>query len=186
MKISAAQYSMMYGPTVGDKVRLADTNLIIEVEKDYTVYGEESKFGGGKTLRDGMGQSVKTTSADGDLDLVITNALIIDAKTGIVKADIFGVSMGGMIAQYFAVDYPEKVNKLILAVTAAKPNPLLTEAIGEWINLAKKEDHASFMDSNLRRIYSEDYYRKNKWMIPAVAKLTKPKSYDGQSNAYGW
>ena len=55
MKISAAQYSMMYGPTVGDKVRLADTNLIIEVEKDYTTYGEESKFGGGKTLRDGMG-----------------------------------------------------------------------------------------------------------------------------------
>ena len=99
-------------------------------------------------------------------------------RLGIRKADILGVSMGGMIAQYFAVDYPEKVNKLILTVTAAKTNPLLTEAIGEWINLAKKEDHASFMDSNLRRIYSEDYYRKNKWMIPAVAKLTKPKSYD--------
>ena len=60
MKISGQQYSMMYGPTVGDKVRLADTDLIIEVEKDYTVYGDECKFGGGKTLRDGMGQSVNT------------------------------------------------------------------------------------------------------------------------------
>ena len=74
MKISGQQYSMMYGPTVGDKVRLADTDLIIEVEKDYTVYGDECKFGGGKTLRDGMGQSVNTTSATGDLDLVLTQA----------------------------------------------------------------------------------------------------------------
>ena len=87
MKISAAQYSMMYGPTVGDKVRLADTNLIIEVEKDYTTYGEESKFGGGKTLRDGMGQAVNYLSTNGELDLVITNALILD-YTGIYKADI--------------------------------------------------------------------------------------------------
>ncbi len=78
---------MMYGPTTGDKVRLADTNLIVEVEKDYTTYGEEAKFGGGKTLRDGMGQCVKATSEEGVLDLVITNALIIDS-TGIVKADI--------------------------------------------------------------------------------------------------
>lgn len=87
MKISAAQYSMMYGPTVGDKVRLADTNLIIEVEKDYTTYGEESKFGGGKTLRDGMGQAVNYLSTNGELDLVITNALVLD-YTGIYKCDI--------------------------------------------------------------------------------------------------
>ena len=86
-KISREKYAMMYGPTVGDKVRLADTNLIIEVEKDYTTYGDEVKFGGGKTIRDGMGQSVKTCSKDGDLDLVITNALILD-YTGIIKADI--------------------------------------------------------------------------------------------------
>ena len=86
-KISGEKYAMMYGPTTGDKVRLADTSLVIEVEKDYTTYGDECKFGGGKTLRDGMGQSVKTTSADGDLDLVITNALIVD-YTGIYKADI--------------------------------------------------------------------------------------------------
>ena len=86
-KISGEKYAMMYGPTTGDKVRLADTDLVIEVEKDYTTYGDECKFGGGKTLRDGMGQSVKTTNADGDLDLVITNALVLD-YTGIYKADI--------------------------------------------------------------------------------------------------
>ena len=73
-KISGSKYAAMYGPTTGDKVRLADTSLVIEVEKDYTTYGDEVKFGGGKTIRDGMGQSVKTCSKDGDLDLVITNA----------------------------------------------------------------------------------------------------------------
>ena len=92
VKISGEKYAMMYGPTTGDKVRLADTNLIIEVEKDFTIYVEECKFGGGKTLRDGMGQSVTTTSADGDLDLVITNALIVD-YTGIYKADV-GIKNG--------------------------------------------------------------------------------------------
>ena len=91
-KISREKYSAMYGPTTGDRIRLADTNLLIEVEKDYTTYGEESKFGGGKTLRDGMGQSVRTTSSDGDLDLVITNCVVLD-YTGIYKADI-GVKDG--------------------------------------------------------------------------------------------
>ena len=86
-KISRKQYSMMFGPTTGDSVRLADTNLFAKVEKDYTVYGDEVKFGGGKTIRDSMGQSVKITREDGALDLVITNALIID-YTGIYKADI--------------------------------------------------------------------------------------------------
>ena len=94
-KISGEKYAMMFGPTVGDKVRLADTNLIIEVEKDYTTYGDEVKFGGGKTIRDGMGQSAKTTSKDGDLDLVITNALIVDS-TGIIKADI-GIKNGKIV-----------------------------------------------------------------------------------------
>jgi urease subunit alpha len=74
------------GPTVGDKVRLADTDLIVEVEKDLTTYGEEVKFGGGKVIRDGMGQS-QARRAEGAVDTVITNALIID-YTGIVKADV--------------------------------------------------------------------------------------------------
>lgn len=86
-RISGDKYAMMFGPTTGDRIRLADTNLIIEVEKDLTTYGEEAKFGGGKTLRDGMGQSVKACRADGVPDLVITNALILD-YTGIYKADI--------------------------------------------------------------------------------------------------
>ncbi len=85
-KISRRGYAAMFGPTVGDKVRLADTDLIIEVEKDFTTYGEEVKFGGGKVIRDGMGQS-QVTRAGGAVDTVITNALIID-HWGIVKADV--------------------------------------------------------------------------------------------------
>ncbi|MES1150551.1 MAG: urease subunit alpha, partial [Dongia sp.] len=79
-------YARTYGPTVGDRVRLADTNLIIEVEKDLAIYGEEVKFGGGKVIRDGMGQS-QLSRAEGAVDTVITNALIID-HWGIVKADV--------------------------------------------------------------------------------------------------
>jgi urease subunit alpha len=86
-RISRAAYARMYGPTVGDKVRLADTELFVEVEKDLTVYGEEVKFGGGKVIRDGMGQS-QVTRAGGAVDTVITNALVVDALTGIIKADI--------------------------------------------------------------------------------------------------
>lgn len=86
VKINRRAYADMFGPTVGDKVRLADTDLIIEVEKDYTVYGDEVKFGGGKVIRDGMGQS-QMTNKQGAVDTVITNALILD-HWGIVKADI--------------------------------------------------------------------------------------------------
>jgi urease alpha subunit len=87
LRIPRRTYADLYGPTVGDRVRLADTELIIEVEQDFTHYGDESKFGGGKTLRDGMGQMPGATRAEGVLDFVITNALIID-HWGIVKADI--------------------------------------------------------------------------------------------------
>ena len=85
-QISRAAYADMYGPTTGDKIRLADTELFIEVEQDFTTYGEEVKFGGGKVIRDGMGQS-QTTRAEGAVDTVITNALVVDS-TGIFKADI--------------------------------------------------------------------------------------------------
>ncbi|MFN3641495.1 MAG: urease subunit alpha [Gemmobacter sp.] len=84
--ISRAAYADMYGPTTGDRVRLGDTDLIIEVERDFTTYGEEVKFGGGKVIRDGMGQSQRTR-AEGAMDTVITNALIVD-WTGIYKADV--------------------------------------------------------------------------------------------------
>src|ERR1700754_4069721 len=86
IKISRAAYATMYGPTTGDRIRLADTELFIRVEADHTIYGEEVKFGGGKVIRDGMGQSQKSRAA-GAVDTVITNALIID-HWGIVKADI--------------------------------------------------------------------------------------------------
>ena len=85
-KITRQAYAEMFGPTTGDCLRLADTELIIEVEKDYTIYGEEVKFGGGKVIRDGMGQSQRVSAET--VDTVITNALIVDAITGIVKADI--------------------------------------------------------------------------------------------------
>ena len=90
-KMNREDYAHMYGPTVGDKVRLADTDLFIEVEYDHTIYGEEVKFGGGKVIRDGMGQS-QVSRADGAADTVITNALILD-HWGVVKADI-GITNG--------------------------------------------------------------------------------------------
>ncbi|WP_088832099.1 urease subunit alpha [Paenibacillus tyrfis] len=85
--MSRRQYADMYGPTTGDAVRLADTELFIEIEKDYTQYGEEAKFGGGKSVRDGMGQHPLAVRAEGVMDVVITNAIILD-YTGIYKADI--------------------------------------------------------------------------------------------------
>lgn len=85
-RITRASYAQMFGPTTGDRVRLADTELFIEVEKDFTTYGEEVKFGGGKVIRDGMGQS-QATRGEGAVDTVITNALIVD-HTGIYKADV--------------------------------------------------------------------------------------------------
>jgi len=95
MRIDRRAYADMYGPTTGDRVRLGDTDLFIEVEKDFTVYGEECKFGGGKVLRDGMGQASGASQQEA-LDLVITNALVLD-YTGIFKADI-GVKNGRIIA----------------------------------------------------------------------------------------
>lgn len=92
VEITRQSYASMFGPTVGDKVRLGDTNLFVEVESDATVYGDEAKFGGGKTVRDGMGQSSTITSDAGAPDLVLTNALIVD-YTGIYKADI-GIKNG--------------------------------------------------------------------------------------------
>lgn len=95
VRVTSKDYVSMFGPTVGDKVRLGDTDLFIEVEKDFTNYGDEMKFGGGKTIRDGMGQNATMTNRNGVLDLVITNALILD-YWGIVKADI-GIKNGRIV-----------------------------------------------------------------------------------------
>ena len=98
-------------------------------------------------------------------------------RLGIHRADILAVSMGGMIAQWLAVDFPDKVGKLILTVTCARPNDILRESLEEWIGLARRGDHAGFMRSNLVKIYSDAHCRKNMWMAPILGRLTKPKSY---------
>src|SRR6187397_2972647 len=99
LKLTRRQYAEMFGPTVGDRVRLADTELFVQVERDLIAeagaYGDEVKFGGGKVIRDGMGQSPTALDAE-SLDLVITNALILDAVQGVVKADI-GVKGGRIV-----------------------------------------------------------------------------------------
>ena len=156
-------------PGLGDSLRsMKGTALPMALmyrifAKDFTVYafGRKTVLPGGYTTRDMAKDQAEAME-----------------MLGIGKADIFGVSMGGMIAQWLAIDYPEKVDKLILAVTSARPNPILTESIEEWTALAESGDHGAFMESNLRRIYSEGYYRKNKWMVPVLGLLTKPKSYD--------
>lgn len=110
-------------------------------------------------------------------DMARDQAKAMDAL-GIEKADVVGVSMGGMIAQHLAADYPEKVERLVLVVTAARPNPILTASVSEWMELARRGDHTALMDSNVRLIYSEGYYQKNKRLIPIMGRLTKPDSYD--------
>lgn len=131
--------------------------------KEFTVYAFSRK----NTLPEGY-----TTR-----DMAADQAAAME-QLGIEKADVFGVSMGGMIAQYLAIDHPEKVGKLILTVTSASPNPTLTGSVKEWIDCAERGDHRALMDCNLRQIYSDAYYRRNKWMIPVVGKITKPRSYE--------
>lgn len=95
-KISRRQYVDLYGPTVGDKIRLGNTDLFIEIEKDYRILGDEAMYGGGKTLRDGMGMDNQITSGTGALDIVITNVTIVDALLGVVKADV-GIKDGRIV-----------------------------------------------------------------------------------------
>src|SRR5438034_1212974 len=112
-----SQYAEMFGPTTGDKVRLGDTSLVLEVEKDFTTYGDECKFGGGKVLREGMGQAAGV-SQDDALDCVITNALVVD-YTGIFKADI-GIK-NGLIAGIGKAGNPDMMAgvsaKMVVGVT---------------------------------------------------------------------
>ena len=156
-------------PGLGDGLRtvkgtaLAMAAMYRMFAKDFTVYmfSRRADLPAGHTTRD-MARDLKDA---------------MDAL-GIEKADILGVSMGGMIAQWLAIDYPERVDRLILTVTAVRPNEILTESIQEWMEQARTGAHTALMDSNLKRIYSERYYRQNKWMIPLLGVLTKPKRYD--------
>ncbi len=97
VKISRPDYAPQYGPTKGDRIHLADTGLVAEIEHDYTTYGDELVFGGGKTIRDGMGHASKWKATDGALDIVVTNAVIIDPILGVVKGDI-GIRDGKIVA----------------------------------------------------------------------------------------
>src|SRR5215204_4077827 len=107
MRIDRRTYADHYGPTTGDRIRLADTDLIVEIEHDATVYGDEAKFGGGKVIRDGMGQSATASRDAGAPDLVLTNVVIVDAS-GIRKADV-GVR-GGRIAAIGKSGHPGVMN----------------------------------------------------------------------------
>ena len=156
-------------PGLGDGLRtmkgtaLPMAVLYRQLTRDYTVYAFSRKTAlpKGYTTRDMAKDQIAAMDA-----------------LGIEKADYLGVSMGGMIAQHLAADYPERVGKLVLVVTSAQPNPILTASVEEWIGQARLGDHTALMDSNLRKIYSDDYYRRNKWLVPIMGKLTKPKSYD--------
>ena len=141
LRIPRRQYADLYGPTVGDRVRLADTDLLVEVERDFTTYGDEVKFGGGKVIRDGMGQSARATAGQGVLDLVITNALILD-HWGIVKADI-GVR-GGRIVGIGKAGNPD----IMTGVTAGMVVGASTEVIageGRIVTAGGIDSHVHFI-----------------------------------------
>ena len=161
--------NMVLLPGLGDSLRsIQDTAVPLSVAyrsftKEYTVHviGRRHNLPKGSTTRD-MARDV---------------ASAMEALE-VYKADVVGVSMGGMISQWLAIDHPELVNKLVLVVTSAKPNPVLTEALNEWMDYARRNDHTAFMESNLRRIYTQEYCEKYKWLVPFLGKFTQPKSYD--------
>lgn len=112
-----------------------------------------------------------------------TRAMAHDVKKAMVqlhidKADVIGVSMGGMIAQFLAADYPEKVNRLVLAVTVPRSNALLRDGVITWMKQACWGKHRELMEDNLRRMYSQKYVRRALWSVPLVGAVTKPASYD--------
>src|SRR5713101_7603039 len=138
--IDRRHYAALFGPTTGDRVRLGDTDLIAEVERDHAVYGDECKFGGGKVLRDGMGQATGVSEADA-LECVITNALIVD-YTGIIKADV-GIK-NGRIARIGKAGNPD----VMAGVTTSMIVGVTTEVIaGEGMILT-----AGAIDSHIHFI----------------------------------
>jgi len=169
IRFGSGEKNLLLLPGLGDGLRTVKGTalpmgvLYRKLAEDYTVYS----FSRPRDLQKG------TTTRDMARDQV----LAMDAL-GISRADVVGVSMGGMIAQHLAADYPEKVGKLVLVVTCARPNAILESAVTEWMEQAKQDDHTALMDSNIRLIYSDAYYRKNKKLIPVIGRLTKPKSYD--------
>src|SRR5436309_2004196 len=144
MKLDRRIYADHYGPTTGDRIRLADTDLIIEIESDATVYGDEAKFGGGKVIRDGMGQSAVASRGTGSPDLVITNAVIVDS-TGIRKADI-GIR-DGRIAAIGKAGNPGVMDGVTAGlVISASTGSLATE--GHLLTCGAVDSHVHFISPN--------------------------------------
>lgn len=147
-KISRKQYAELYGPTVGDRIRLGDTELYIEIEEDLRVYGDELQYGGGKTLRDGMGSDNQLTQSAGCLDLVITNVTVVDPLLGIIKADV-GVK-DGLIAGIGKAGNPSTMD----GVTPGLTTGTATDAIsGEHLILT-----AGGMDTHIHMICPQQAY----------------------------
>lgn len=96
---------------------------------------------------------------------------------GIPKADVLGVSQGGMISQYLAIDFPEKVNKLVLAVTVSKPNDTVKGVVGSWIEMAEADDYKSILVDMIEKIYSEKYQKRNRLFLPVMNIFGKPKDF---------
>ncbi|MFO1034091.1 MAG: urease subunit alpha [Hyphomicrobiales bacterium] len=137
-RISRTTYAQMYGPTVGDRIRLADTDLLIEIEKDFTLYGEEVKFGGGKVIRDGMGQS-QATRAEGAMDTVITNATVLD-HSGIFKCDI-GLK-DGRIAALGKAGNPDTQNGVTIIIG---PSTEIIAGEGRIVTAGGIDSHIHFI-----------------------------------------
>ncbi len=140
LKMSRLQYAQMYGPTVGDSIRLADTDLFIEIEKDFTSYGDEVVFGGGKVIRDGMGEHPLATRDEGVPDIVITNAVIVD-YTGIYKADI--AIRDGKIAAIGKAGNPQIMDGVNIVIGAS------TEIIageGRMVTAGAIDTHVHFIN----------------------------------------
>lgn len=156
-------------PGLGDSLRsikgaaLPMALLYRRFAKDFTVYSFSRKY----PLRAGCTTRELAADQIEAMDLL-----------GIERADLIGVSMGGMLSQQLAINYPGRIGKLVLVVTCSEPNPLIIESVNEWMDCARRNDHTALMETNVRRIYSEAYYRRNKWLIPIMGRFTKPTSYD--------
>ena len=156
-------------PGLGDSLRsirgaaLPMALLYRRFAKRYTVYSFSRKY----PLHDGCTTRELAADQIEAMDLL-----------GIRKAHLVGVSMGGMISQQLAIHYPDRIGRLVLVVTCPEPNPLLLESVDEWMGCALRNDHTALMDTNLKRIYSDSYYRRNKWLVPILGAFTKPKTYE--------
>ena len=169
IRFGTGKKTLIMLPGLGDGLRTTKGTALPlalyyrSLTRDYTVYvfSRKAELPKGHTTRD-MARDLKEAMTE----------------LRIQRASLVGVSMGGMIAQHFAADYPDLVEKLVLVVTCGRENPVLLESLEEWVGRARRNDHTALMDSNLRRIYSDRYYRNNKWMVPVIGKLMKPDSYD--------